>query len=78
MLFEFLPRLRPPLLEGRPDSQPVQLGAPGTGAKQEGRRELRLHTQICTLGTYVWRVSERERVTHMSVYSFLFFSMELV
>ena len=32
-LFEFLLRLRQPLLEGWPDSQSVQLEAPDPGAK---------------------------------------------
>ena len=32
-LFEFLLRLRQPLLEGCPDSQSVQLEAPDRGAK---------------------------------------------
>ena len=33
-LFEFLQRQKQPHLEGCPSSQPVQLGAPDTGAKQ--------------------------------------------
>ena len=78
-LFEFLLKLRQPLLERCPDSLPVHLGAPdmGQSKRREGRR--RFHTQICTLRTQVWHVLKRDKEQHIwHFYPFPLFSTELI
>ena len=72
-LFEFLPRLRQPLLKGRPDSQPVQLGAPDTRAKSEDKREMKVsHPILHPWDTSLACLVERKRATLLPM-SLIFF-----